>query len=101
MVAGAAAIAAIAGLSAARHAFQSIGPSPARVSSPPAPSPRVAAPIQFEPTTVQSTDAPFKPTIVQQTRPKKKRVAVRPRNDDEDAAEQQLPASALKDPFAP
>jgi len=101
VVAGAAAIAAIAGLSAARHVSKAIGPSPARVSPPSAPSVAPsppAAPLQFEPTEVQSTPASFKPMIVQQTRPKKKHVIVRPKPSDDDDA---VSASAIKDPFAP
>jgi len=91
VVAGAAAIAAIAGLSALLHGSR---PAPVRAAAAPFVSPPAA--IEFEPTEVASTPASFKPVIVQQTRPKKKqpRVVPKPREDDE-----QLSASALKDPF--
>jgi serine/threonine-protein kinase len=105
-VAGAAALIAIvgiAGLSAARHASKAIGPSPTRVS-PPSAAP-VAPPMHFEPVAIESRDAPmasFAPTIVRgSSRANKKRPAgaraPRPARDDDD----ELPSTALKDPFAP
>ena len=61
--------------------------------------PAAAAPMEFEPTEIASpAPASFPPIVIGQPRPHKKRF-VRPRaqasNDDE------LPATAIKDPFAP
>jgi serine/threonine protein kinase len=85
------AMAALGYLSAAWHAHgiarKSSAPAAARVS-----------PMQFEPTVIApAPPAPFPPTIIAQpqARPKKKRAPRIARDDGE------LPATALKDPFAP
>ena len=104
-VAGGAALVAIVGLLAARHAGKAIGPSPARVSLPSTvslPSPASLPsppPMEFDP--VEVAPASFPPVIVRQARPAKKRApAVHPREEPaHDDGE--LPATVLKDPFAP
>ncbi|MGZ3405324.1 MAG: serine/threonine-protein kinase [Polyangia bacterium] len=100
VLAAAAALSALAGLSAARHVVRSVGPSVVRVSPPPA-IPTAAPPMQFEPIEIaQPPAASFPPTVVQQTPPRRaKRLAprVRPQSGSDD----EVPASTLKDPFAP
>jgi serine/threonine-protein kinase len=100
VLAAAAAVSALVGLSAARHAVRSVGPSVARVS-PPSTVPAAPPPMQFEPIEIaQPPVASFTPTVVQQTPPKRaKRPAprVRPQSGSDD----DVPATSLKDPFAP
>jgi len=120
IVAGVAAFVAVLGLSAAaRHVSKAIGPSPARVSPPSATS--AAAPMEFDPVEIAPAAASsFAPTIVKQTHPAKRRPAVPARVREERVREErvreervredrtppahddgELPATAIKDPFAP
>jgi hypothetical protein len=62
-------------------------------------APQPAPPMQFEPIEIASSETDsFAPTVVEQPRPRKKRV-VKPRAAA--ASDGELPATALKDPFAP
>ncbi len=101
-LAAGAALVALAGLSAARHASRSIGPSPASVSTPPAPpatgSPPAAPPMQFDPIEIASTPASFPPTVVHEAHPKRRHAA---RAHAASGSDDDVPATALKDPFAP
>jgi hypothetical protein len=98
-VAGGAAVIAIVGLLAARHAGKAIGPSPARV---PLPS-TALAPMEFAPIEI-APPASFPPVIVRQARLAKKRAIVtraRDAHDERAHDDGELPATVLKDPFAP
>ncbi|HEX6838885.1 MAG TPA: serine/threonine-protein kinase [Polyangia bacterium] len=109
VVAGVAALAAVVGLGAlvgASPAFRALVRSRAHVeavvapapSPPPSPPPPRVEPMQFEPIEIASAPPSFPPTVVEQPRARKKRV-VKPRSQP--GGDSELPATALKDPFAP
>ena len=111
VVAAAAALAAVVGLgalvgsspgfrAAVRSAARRVSSSPAATATATA---RPAPPMQFEPIEIASSPpASFPPTVVEQPRPRRRRVVVRSRAARESASEAgELPATALKDPFAP
>jgi serine/threonine protein kinase len=95
-------VAAFLVLSAARHAASPIGPSETRVPTPPeAPAP-AHVPMQFPPTVIAPQQAAsFPPVVVRPTPPKPKRAVVRPRPAAVVANDDDVPATSLKDPFAP
>ncbi len=95
-VAGGAALIAIVGLLAARHAGKAIGPSPARVS-PPSTASGLMDPEPIEPL------ASFAPVIVRQAHPAKRRAPAAATRVREERAHDdgELPSTVLKDPFAP
>jgi serine/threonine protein kinase len=98
VLAAAAALGALVGLSAVRHVSKPVGPSVAHVSPPSTVVP--APPMEFEPIEIApATVASFPPTVVEQARPKKKRPA--PRARAQSGSDDDVPATALKDPFAP
>ena len=102
-VAGGAMLIALVGLLAARHAGKAIGPSPARVSPPSTASTQSTLPMEFEPTEIAPTSAPasFPPLIVRQARPAKKRAPIMRSRQERAHDDGDLPATELKDPFAP
>jgi eukaryotic-like serine/threonine-protein kinase len=92
LVAAGAALLALVGLAALRHASRTASPVAAAAPA------RVTPPMEFEPIEIASLPASFPPTVVEQSRPKKKRAfkARAQTGSDDD-----VPATALKDPFAP